>query len=214
MVNFLARLGWSHGDAEIFGRDELVEWFDLDGISPSPSRFDTAKLAWVNQEHMKRLPGDELGLRLIPYLRRAGLDPTAGPDPGAVAVLLRDRVATLTEMADAAHYFYVTPHPDAQAIAAQVSAANRPALQDLVREFAALAWTRDAILAALKAAAARHGVKAPQVMMPLRVVVCGTPQTPAIDAVLALLGREVTLSRLAAALGTDPGFAFAQPGLQ
>jgi glutamyl-tRNA synthetase len=200
MVNFLARLGWAHGDTEIFSRDELVEWFDLEGISPSPSRFDTAKLAWVNQEHLKRLPGDELGRRLSPYLGRAGLDPAAGPDPGAVAALLRDRVPTLTEMADAAHYFYATPHPDAAAVAAQVTATSRPALAELVRDFATLAWTRDAILAALKAAAARHGLKPPQVMMPLRVVVCGTRETPAIDAVLALLGRDVTLRRLVAGL--------------
>jgi glutamyl-tRNA synthetase len=201
MVNFLARLGWAHGDAEIFGRDELVAWFDLDAISASPSRFDAAKLAWVNQEHMKRLPGDELGARWLPYLRRAGLDPAAGPDPGAVAVLLRERVATLAAMADAAHYFYAPPRHDAQAIAGQLSAANRPALEELAREFEALAWTRDALLAALKAAAARHGLKAPQLMMPLRVLVCGTTQTPAIDAVLALLGRETTRARLAAALG-------------
>jgi glutamyl-tRNA synthetase len=111
MVNFLARLGWSHGDAEIFSRDELVQWFDLAHVSPSPSRFDTDKLKWVNQEHLKRLHGDELGRRLAPYLKRAGLDPAAGPDPADVAILIRDRVATLTEMADAAHYFYATPHP-------------------------------------------------------------------------------------------------------
>ena len=200
LVNFLARLGWGHGDDEIFTRDELVAWFDLDGISPAPSRFDVAKLGWVNQQHMKRLPGDELGRRLVPYLGRAGLDPAAGPEPGAVAVLLRERVSTLTEMADAAHYFYAAPHPDPQAVAAQVNAANRPALAELAREFATLDWTREAILAALKAAAARHGVKPPQVMMPLRLMVCGTAQTPAIDAVLALLGREVARARLAAAL--------------
>jgi glutamyl-tRNA synthetase len=200
MVNFLARLGWAHGDAEIFDRDELVAWFDLDNISPSPSRFDTAKLAWVNQEHMKRLPGDDLGGRLLPYLRRAGLDPAAGPDPGAVAVLLRERVATLAAMADAAHYFYAAPRPDAPGVAGQVNAANRAALEELAREFATLAWSREALLAALKAAAARHGLKPPQLMMPLRVLVCGTAQTPAIDAVLALLGRAATIARLAAAL--------------
>ncbi len=204
MVNFLARLGWAHGDAEIFGRDELIQWFDLDSISPAPSRFDTAKLAWVNQEHMKRLPGDELGRRLVPYLRRAGLDPAAGPDPGAVAALLRDRATTLIDMADIAHYFYRAPHPDAPAIAAQVGAANRPALAELAREFATLAWTREEILAALKSAAARHGLKPPQVMMPLRVLVCGTPQTPAIDAVLALLGREAVIARIDAGLATTP----------
>ena len=111
--------------------------------------------------------------------------------PGAVALLLRDRVATLDEMADAAHYFYATPHPDAAgdrrarhrrqpAGARRICCANSPPST----------WTREAIWRALKAAAARHGLKPPQVMMPLRVLVCGTPQTPAIDAVLALLGRD------------------------
>jgi glutamyl-tRNA synthetase len=200
LVNFLARLGWSHGDAEIFGRDELIAWFDLDAISPSPSRFDTAKLAWVNQEHMKRLPAAELGRRFAVYLTRAGLDPAAGPDPGAVAALLRERVATLAEMADAAHYFYRAPHADLQAIAGQLNPANRPALEDLAAEFATVEWTREALLAALKSTAARHGLKPPQVMMPLRVLVCGTPQTPAIDAVLALLGRNTARERLASGL--------------
>jgi glutamyl-tRNA synthetase len=200
LLNVLARLGWSHGNAEIFGRAELVAWFDLDAISPSPSRFDTAKLAWVNQEHMKRLPPAELGHRLAVYLRRAGLEPLAGPDPEAVAALLRERVATLTEMADAAHYFYRAPHPDPQAIAAQLGAASRPALEDLAAQFATIDWTRETLLAALKAAASRHGLKPPQVMMPLRLLVCGTLQTPAIDAVLAALGRDAVRERLAAGL--------------
>ncbi len=200
LVNFLARLGWAHGDAEVFTPAEFVAWFDLDHISPSPSRFDTEKLRWVNQEHMKRMDGEALGRRLVPYLQRAGLDPATGPAPAAVALLLRDRAATLVEMADAAHYLYVPPRPDAQAIAAQVNAANRPALDDLAAEFAGLAWTREALGAAMKAAATRHGIKAPQVMMAMRLLVCGTPQTPAIDAVLTLLGRDATLARLAAGL--------------
>jgi glutamyl-tRNA synthetase len=200
LVNFLARLGWSHGDAEVFTREELVEWFDLDGISPSPSRFDTGKLKWVNQEHMKRLPGGELGARLVPYLQRAGHDPAAGPDPGAVALILRERVATLAEMAAAAHYFYAAPQPDPQTIAAHVDAGQRPVFEELLAAFATIAWTREALGAELKAAAARHSLKPPQVMMPLRFLVCGTPQTPAIDAVLAVLGREATRTRLAAGL--------------
>ena len=200
LVNFLARLGWAHGDAEIFSRDELVAWFDLDAISPSPSRFDTDKLKWVNQEHMKRMPAAALGARLIPYLQRAGCDPSGGPDAGAVALLLRDRTPTLAEMAGAARYFYADPTPDAQQIAAHVDAAQRPAFAELHAAFADLAWTREAIGAELKATAVRHGLKPPQVMMPLRFLVCGTPQTPAIDAVLATLGREVTRRRLAAGL--------------
>jgi glutamyl-tRNA synthetase len=200
MINFLARLGWSHGDAEIFGTDELVAWFDLDSISPSPARFDTAKLKWVNQEHMKAMAGEALGARLAPYLARAGFEASAGPAPGAVALLLRERVATLTDMASAAAYFYTTPRPDPQAVVAQVTPAIRTALAELATEFAALEWTREPILAALKAAAARHGLKPPQVMMALRLLVCGTLQTPAIDAVLALLGRDAVRARLAAGL--------------
>ena len=200
LLNFLARLGWSHGDAEIFSPQELVAWFDLESISPSPARFDTGKLKWVNQEHMKRMPAAELGARLLPYLRRAGLDPAAGPEPGGVALLLRDRVATLTEMAAGAAYFYATPQPDPIAVTAQLTDAVRPALRELESEFAVTEWTREAILAVIKAVAARSGIKPPQVMMPLRLLVCGTLQTPAIDAVLALLGRDVTRSRLAAGL--------------
>jgi len=201
VVNYLARLGWSHGDDEIFGRDELVAWFDLEGLSSSPGRFDPAKLAWVNQEHLKRLPSDVLGARLEPFLQRAGLDPGAGPAPGDVAVLLRDRVATLVEMADAAHYFYAAPHPKPEFLAQHVPAMSRAALAEVHRALADVAWTREAIGALLKSTAAAFGLKAPQVMMPLRALVAGTTQTPAIDAVLALIGRDAARERIAAGLG-------------
>jgi len=196
MVNFLARLGWGHGDDEVFARDQFVAWFDLDAINPAPSRFNADKLKWLNQEHMKRLSEDELGRRLAPYLIRTGLDPAAGPAPGAVGALLRDRVATLAEMADAAHYFYAVPQVSAGWLAEHVTPANRPALEELDAEFAAMPWTREALGAAMKAAAARPSVKPGQVMMALRVLVCGTRETPAIDAVLAALGREAVRARL------------------
>ncbi|MEO8753768.1 MAG: glutamate--tRNA ligase, partial [Casimicrobiaceae bacterium] len=190
MINFLARIGWAHGDAEVFSRAELVDWFELRGISPAPSRFNAAKLNWVNQEHMKRMPEADLGQRLVPYLKRAGLDPATGPDAGAVATLLRDRADTLVAMADAAWYFYSTPAVDPDRVAEQLTPANRAALAELHGEFATLPWTREALAAAIKAAAARHALKPGQVMMPLRFLVAGTPTTPAIDAVLGLLGRD------------------------
>ena len=196
MVNFLARLGFAHGDDEVFTRDEFVAWFDLDAISAAPSRFNADKLKWLNQEHMKRLYADELGRRLVPYLTRAGLDPAAGPAPGAVGVLVRDRVATLAEMADAAQYFYAAPQPLAEQLAEHINDTNRAALSDLAAEFETVAWTREALGAAMKSAAARHGVKPGQVMMAVRVLVCGTRETPAIDAVLAVLGRSAVRARL------------------
>ena len=200
MLNALARIGWSHGDVELFSRDEFVQWFGLDAIHPAPSRFDLAKLRWFNHEHMKRAPDDALGRALEPFLRRAGLDPAQGPAVADVAVVLRDRVNTLAEMADAAHYFYSTPHPAPEKIAEFVNDGNRAALAALAGHFADVEWNREAILSAIKIGATKHGLKPPQVMMPLRVLVCGTPQTPAIDAVLALLGRETTRTRLAAGL--------------
>jgi glutamyl-tRNA synthetase len=149
---------------------------------------------------MKRMPGTELGQRLVPYLKRAGLDPTGGPDAGAVAVLLRDRAETLVAMADAAWYFYAAPVIAPEAIATQVTAANRPALDALLARFATLDWSREALAAAIKGTAATHGLKPPALMMPLRLLVAGTMQTPAIDAVLALLGRETVCARVAAGL--------------
>jgi len=205
MVNFLARLGWGHGDDEVFARDQFVAWFDLGAINPAPSRFNADKLKWLNHEHLKRLAEDDLGHRFVPYLERAGLDPAAGAAPGAVGALLRDRVATLAEMADAAHYFYATPHPAPERLAEHVTAATRPALSGLATELATAEWTRDQIGAAMKAAAARHGLKPAQVMMAMRVLVCGTRETPAIDAVLALLGRETVCARLQAGLGVASG---------
>jgi glutamyl-tRNA synthetase len=200
MVNGLARIGWSHGDAEVFSREQLVEWFGFHAINPAPSRFDLTKLRWLNQAHMKELDPHDLGERLVPFLRVAGLDPASGPPPAEVAVLLRDRVETLADMAHAARYFYAPPaEPLPDKLAASLTAAVRPALADLAQTFEGLAWDREAIAAAIKEAAARHGLKPPQVMMALRAVVTGEAQTPAIDAVLALLGRDAVRKRLSAA---------------
>ncbi len=115
VVNYLARLGWAHGDAEIFTRDELVAWFDLGGLSSSPGRFDPDKLKWVNHEHLKRLPEDVLAERLAPFLEAIGLDAADGPPLPAVAGLMRDRGATLAEIAAEARYFFHAPQPPAEA---------------------------------------------------------------------------------------------------
>jgi glutamyl-tRNA synthetase len=199
IVNYLARLGWAHGDAEIFSREEFVDWFDLAHLSSAPGRFDPEKLEWVNHEHIKRLPADELGRRLIPFLERAGLDVAAGPAPASVAELFRDRIATLAETADAAHYFYADP---THAINVPTKFADvmtdpvRSALPELLAAFESVEWSRDAIGGAIKSVAAKCGLKTSQLMMAARALVTGEPQTPPIDAVLALLGRQHTIDRL------------------
>jgi glutamyl-tRNA synthetase len=198
--NYLARLGWAHGDDEVFGMDQFVAWFDLDGLSSSPGRFDPEKLKWLNHEHLKRLDPAEVARRLLPFLEAAGLSTAGGPAVERIAALLHDRAATLTEMADAARYFYATPAVDPSMLAEQLGEQSRLALAELHAEFATLDWTRDALGAAVKAAALRHALKPGQVMMPLRALVAGTLKTPAIDAVLELVGRDATRARMAQGL--------------
>ena len=157
MLNFLARLGWSHGDAEVFSRDELIAWFDLRGISESPARFNGEKLAWLNAEHIKRADDQRLGKLLEPFLLAAGCDPRAGPEPAQVAGLYRERATTLVEMAWAARYLYHSPEvPDALR-AQHLSAAGVGVLRALGPRLASIPWQREAIAAALKAFAAEQG---------------------------------------------------------
>ncbi len=205
MINALARLGWAHGDDEIFSRKQLVEWFDIAHVHPSPARFDVEKLDWVNHEHIKRLSDEALGERLRPFLERAGLDVSRGPAPASVAALLRERAPTLVRMAQEAEYFYrETPGMKEvqENFAAKVDAGVRPALAELGTVFKTIDWTREAIGAAIKATAAKHKLKPPQIMMAVRALVTGTAQTPAIDAVLSLVGRERTIDRLARGLAS------------
>ena len=205
MINALARLGWAHGDDEIFSRKQLVEWFDIAHVHPSPARFDVEKLEWVNHEHIKRLSDEALGERLRPFLERAGLDVSRGPAPASVGALLRDRAATLKRMAQDAEYFYgATPAVRAaqEGQTTKVDDAVKPALHELSAVFQTIDWTREAIGVAIKATAAKHKLKPPQIMMAVRALVTGTAQTPAIDAVLSLVGRERTIDRLARGLAS------------
>jgi glutamyl-tRNA synthetase len=202
VVNYLARLGWSHGDDEVFGVDDFVRWFDLSGLNPAPARFDPAKLEWLNQEHLKRLAPDDLAARLAPFLQGAGLDTAQGPPVASVAALLRERAATLTAMAEQAAYFYRAPDLSAGMLA-QVTPRNRAALAAVAQRLIAADGTREANAVLLKAVAAEHTLKAGEVMMPVRWLVTGCAHTPAIDAVLALLGREEAAARLARALAAS-----------
>ncbi len=200
MINFLARLGWAHGDQELFSLEQLVEWFDLAGINPAPSRFNADKLKWLNHEHLKRAEPARLGALLASQLARHGVDLAGGPDPAAIAALLRERVPTLAEMAEESIYFYRVIHAAPELKAQHLTAAARPAVEVLLQRFAEVAWSRTALAAAIKETALQHGLKLPQVMMPLRVLVAGQASTPAVDAVLEILGREETRARLAQGL--------------
>ncbi|MBS0321732.1 MAG: glutamate--tRNA ligase [Proteobacteria bacterium] len=195
IVNYLARLGWSHGDDEVFAVDQFVNWFDLSGLHPSPARFDPAKLEWLNQEHIKRLAPDVLAARLAPFVAARGLDVARGPALADVAALLRDRAPTLVAMAEQAAYFYRAPDVTAE-MTAPLNERNRAALANVAAKLAATDGTREAIAALLKATAAEHQLKAGEVMMPVRWLVTGSGHTPAIDAILALVGRAEAQARI------------------
>lgn len=203
--NYLARLGWSHGDAEKFSMTQLVEWFDLKHISKSPARFDPEKLGWLNQQYLKESDDSRLAKLMTPFLERDGCDVTRGPAPQLVAALLKARVNTVEELADAAVYFYRTIEPAAALRTQYYTAEVMPALRDLLARFGTLAWDRASISAVMKTVVAAHQLKFPQLAMPLRVMVTGGPQTPAVDAVLELLGRDEVVSRLGREMGLVPG---------
>ncbi|HVL35404.1 MAG TPA: glutamate--tRNA ligase [Burkholderiales bacterium] len=200
LVNYLARLGWSHGDDEIFTREQLVQWFDLAHVSRSAAQFNPEKLAWINQQYLKRADDERLAALLEPELRRRGRQPGGGPSLLAVVRLLKDRAASLLQLADEAMLFYqleVDPGPP------DWDPAVTKALRLLEARLAAVAWERGAINEAIKEAVKASGLKMPQVAMPLRRLVTGRTQTPSIDAVLELIGRETVLLRLSRHLHED-----------
>jgi len=201
MLNYLARLGWSHGDEEVFSMQQMIEWFDLAHISKSPARFNPEKLAWLNQQYLKGADNARLAGLARPFLATIGCDPTAGPDLAQVAGLLKERVNTVEELADAAVYFYRAIEPSAALRTQHLSAEARAPLAAFRERLQAITWTREGINGALKATVTDLKLKLPKLAMPLRIAVTGEPQTPSIDAVLELLGRDEVLRRIDAELG-------------
>ena len=197
MVNYLARLGWSHGDAEIFSREQIIAWFDGSHLSKSPAQWDAAKLDWVNAHYLKALGDDRLVALTERQLARRGI---AAPSHEAVlraAAVFRDRCSTLGELAGwlATVFADVTPSPED--IAQHVTDAVRPALATLRGKLAAIGtWSKESIAAAVKETLAAHGLKMPQLAPAVRVLVCGRAQTPSLDAVLAVFDRATVLARL------------------
>ncbi len=200
VINYLARLGWSHGDAELFSREQFVQWFDLDHITPSAAQFNTEKLRWLNQQYIKAADNARLAGLARPFLVRNDANPDNGPDLVAVVALVKERAATIAELADAATLFYRTLHPAPELLAQHVTPDVLPALADLAGRLEGIDWERGAISALFKETLAAHGLKMPKLAMPVRVLVTGETQTPAIDATLELIGKDKVIARLKAAL--------------
>jgi glutamyl-tRNA synthetase len=194
MVNYLARLGWSHGDDEIFSREQFLEWFNLDHLGASAGRFDEAKLRWVNAQHLKAMDDAALAPLVAAQLQKRGI--TADERLPALCGLFKDRCETTVQLADWAAPYYADVQPSADDLAKHVTEAIKPAIAALRDRLANVAWEPAAIGAALKEVLAAHQLKMPQLAMPVRVLVMGTPQTPSVDAVLGLHRREIVLARL------------------
>jgi glutamyl-tRNA synthetase len=196
MLNYLARLGWSHGDDELFTREQMVRWFDGSHLARSPAQWDPAKLAWVNAHYLKQADDGRLAVLVQEQLARRGVQAEDLDHLRRACALFKDRCATTVELADWLQMYFspVTPHE--ADLAAHVGDAARPAIRALRDQFTTLEWSAPAIAAAMKAALAAHGLKMPQLAPALRVLVCGRTQTPSIDAVLALFSRERVLERL------------------
>ncbi|MES2940220.1 MAG: glutamate--tRNA ligase [Pseudomonadota bacterium] len=194
MVNYLARLGWSHGDDEIFSREQFLQWFDLDHLGKSAAQFDEAKLRWVNAQHLKAMPGEALAPLVDAWLRQRGIVSDARLP--ALCGLLKDRCDTTVALADWVQRFYADVAPSAEDIAKHITDGVRPAIAMLAKMLEGCPWTKEAIAEAIKETLRATGMKMPQLAMPVRVLVVGTPQTPSLDAVLALSERQTVVSRL------------------
>ena len=196
VINYLARLGWSHGDEEIFSREQFVEWFDLAHITASAAQFNTEKLNWLNQHYIKQSDDSRLASDVARRLARRGIDPEAGPRLESAVALFKERAINLNELADAVEPFVTEIRPSEEMIATHLSDAARAALKILREKLAAADWQKAALSQAIKETCTAAGLKMPQVAIPLRVLLLGQPQSPSIDAVLEVLGRELVLARL------------------
>jgi glutamyl-tRNA synthetase len=196
LLNYLARLGWSHGDEELFSVAQMVQWFDGSHLAKSPAQWDPAKLAWVNASYMKAADDGRLALLTQQQLARRGLPADDLELLQRASGLFKDRCATVVELADWVSMLYTPVTPSADDLATHVTEAVLPGLRALCDTLAGIEWDKASIAAAIKATLAEHKLKMPQLAPALRVLVCGRAQTPSIDAVLALFPRDTVLARL------------------
>lgn len=202
LLNYLVRLGWSHGNQEIFSLEEMIALFDIADVNASASAFNPEKLLWLNQQHIMGMPAEILGRRLEPYLRKAGLEPARGPDPARVADGFRERAETLLQMAESARWCYEDfEAPDPAAAKKHLRPVILAPLKDLAGRLGDLPdWAEEEIGRCIEACARHHDIGLGKLGQPVRVAVTGGAVSPPIDITLALVGRDRTLARLARAI--------------
>ena len=199
MLNYLARLGWSHGDEELFTRAQLVSWFDGTHLSKSPAQWDPAKLDWVNAQYLKVLDEAVLAELVAAQLHKLGHAAATPTNVLPLCALFKDRCTTTVDLATWLSMYFAPVEASDEDWATHVTDAVRPAVHALASKLTKVAWNKAAISAAIKETLTEHAVKMPQLAPALRVLLCGRAQTPSVDAVLELFPREVAIARLQAA---------------
>jgi glutamyl-tRNA synthetase len=207
ILNYLVRLGWSHGDQEVFSREEMIALFDIGDVNRAASRFDTEKLAWLNQHYLKTDDPQALAPELEWHLARAGIDVSKGPAPADVIVALRDRVHTLKEMAERAKIWYapITDWDD-KAVAKHLKNDSAVAvLNEAKARLADVEWKPESIHGVIEQVAARLELGMGKIAQPLRVAMTGTQVSPSIEHTIYLTGRTEALRRVDDALARAKG---------
>lgn len=207
LLNYLVRLGWSHGDQELFSRQEMVDLFSVTDVNVAAARFDLDKLKWLNQQYLMKADPDSIAPLLDGHLRAIGLDPAAGPATVDVVVAMRERAQTLVEMAEKSRHWYgpLAQYDEAAAGKHLVAAAQAP-LTAVRAKLAALPdWRIDTVHTALNDAATELHVGMGKVAQPLRVAITGSAASPSIDVTVYLAGRERALARIDDALARIGG---------
>lgn len=202
LLNYLVRLGWSHGDQEIFSLDEMIELFELQDVNLAPSTFNPEKLLWLNQYYIKNMDPTRIAHYLSWHLGQCDIDPTQGPDILEVIRAQRERSRTLVEMAKASTFFYKEfAAYDAKAVEKHFNAEALSALEILKDELERLEeWNTEAIHSVLEKVAESSGLKFGKVAQPLRIAVSGGTASPSIDLTLSLLGKKKTMARIERAI--------------
>jgi glutamyl-tRNA synthetase len=198
LLNYLVRLGWSYGDQELFSLDEMVELFDLEKVNVSASTFNTDKLIWINHQYLMNSDPHHVARHLSWHMGELGIDPATGPALSDVVMVQRERCKTLVEMAEASRYFYQDFESyEEKAAAKNLKSEALPVLTHLLEAFSHLqVWQSESLHLVVLDAAETLQLGLGKVAQPLRVTVCGSSVSPAIDQTLALLGREKTLTRI------------------
>ena len=201
MINYLARLGWSHGDDELFGREQLIEWFDSTNLSKSAAQFDPEKLKWVNAHYMKQAPKEVLLSDLQTRLEKEGVNAFEGPKLADVLDVVLERASTLVQLRDEAALFYKVPSVNVEELKPMLEEAGvRAALAEFNEGLNSVEWNVEALSGLVKTTIKNHGLKMPKLAMPLRLMLTGITQTPSIDKVMNLLGKHTVQTRIAQGL--------------